>query len=73
MKLTLVSEAATGSVFFKKGVLKISAKFTGIHLCQKSLFFNEVACLHVFNFIKKILQHRCFPVNIAKFLRIAFL
>ena len=25
------------------------------------------------NFIKKKLQHRCFPVNMAKFLRTAFL
>ena len=38
-------------VFFKKGVLRNFAKFTGEHLCQ-SLFFNKVAggaC----NFIKK--------------------
>ena len=28
--------------------------------------------LKVCNFIKKRLQHRCFPVNIAKFLRTAF-
>ena len=31
--------------------------------------FNKVAGLKAWNFIKKILQHRCFPVNIAKFLR----
>ena len=30
---------------------------------------NKVAGFQVCNFIKKILQHRCFPVNIAKFLR----
>ena len=29
-------------VFYKKGVLKKLAKFTGRHLCQ-SLFFNKVA------------------------------
>ena len=29
--------------------------------------------LHVCNFIKKRLQHRCFPVNIAKFLRTSIL
>ena len=40
----------------KKAVLKNFAKFTGKQL---------KAC----NFIKKRLQHRCFPVNIAKFLR----
>ena len=47
-----------------RGVLKIFTKFTGKHLCQ-SLFFKK-AC----NFIKKGLWHRCFPVNLAKFLRI---
>ena len=51
----------------KKGVLKNSAIFTGKHQC--CLFFNKVADLEACNFIKKRLQHRCFPVNIAKFLR----
>ena len=31
--------------------------------------FNENANLQFCNFIKKRLQHWCFPVNIAKFLR----
>ena len=31
--------------------------------------FNKVAGLQVCIFIKKRLQHRCFPVNIARFLR----
>ena len=30
---------------------------------------NKVACFHVYNFMKKWFLHRCFPVNIAKFLR----
>ena len=30
--------------------------------------FNKAAGLKVCNFIKKRLQHRCVPVNIAKFL-----
>ena len=34
---------------------------------------NKVAGLKVCIFIKKRLKDRCFPVNIAKFLRIAFL
>ena len=34
--------------------------------------FNKVAALNARNFIKKTLQHRCFPVNIAKFLRTPF-
>ena len=31
--------------------------------------FNKVADLKACHFIKKRLQHRCFPVNIANFLR----
>ena len=34
---------------------------------------NEVAVIQDCNFIKKILQHRCFPVNTANFLRTTFL
>ena len=32
--------------------------------------FNKAVALQVYNFIKKKLQHKCFPVIIAKFLRI---
>ena len=31
--------------------------------------FNNVAGLQACNFIKKILQHWCFPIKFAKFLR----
>ena len=48
----------------KKVVLKNFAIFTGKHLCW-SLF--------LIKFIKQRLQHRCFPVNISKFLRIPIL
>ena len=34
--------------------------------------FNEVAALQTWNFIKKWLKCRCFPVNVVNFLRIAF-
>ena len=51
----------------RKDVLRNFAKFTRKHLCQ-SLFFHKVATL-----LKKILWHRCFPVNFAKFLRTPFL
>ena len=37
------------------------------------VYFNKVACLKVCNFVKKRLQHRRFPVNIAKCLRTTFL
>ena len=56
-------------VFYKKGVLRNLAKFTGKHLCQR-LFFNKVAGC---NLLKKSLWHRCFPVNFPKFLRTPFL
>ena len=49
--------------------LKNFAKFTGKHLCQ-SLFFNKVAAPTL---LKKRLWHRCFPVNLAKFLGTPFL
>ena len=32
-------------------------------------FLNKVAGLQDWNFIKKRLQHKCFPVKFAKFLR----
>ena len=51
--------SSRSQMFFKIGVLKNFAIFTGKHLCWSLL----QAC----NFIKKRLQHRCFPVHIAKF------
>ena len=53
---------------FRKTVLKHFAIFTGKHLLFESLF-KKVADLKPCNFIKKKLQHRCFSVNIAEFLR----
>ena len=55
-------------VFYKKAALKTFVIFRGKNLCW-SLFFNKSAVSQSWNFIKKWLQHRCFPVNIAKFLR----
>ena len=54
-------------MFFKISVLKNFARFTGKNLCW-SPFFNKIAGLHACN-IKKRLQHSCFAVNIAKFLK----
>ena len=36
-------------------------------------FFDKVTGRKTYNFIKKRLQHRCFPVNISKILGIVFL
>ena len=76
-------------MFFKTGVLKNFAIFTGKKLwwsfflitlqasvakhtlkilqCEYRKIFKICLVLEVCNFIKKRLQHRCFPVNIAKF------
>ena len=59
-------------MFCKKCGLKDFSIFIEKHLCW-ILFFNDIAGLKACNFIKKGLQHRCFPVNIAKFLRIPIL
>ena len=59
-------------VFFKKGALRNFAKFTEKHLCQ-SLFFNKVYEKYLKTLLKKILWHRRFTVNFARFLRTPFL
>ena len=46
-------------MFLRKGVLKISSKFTGEHLCQ-SVSSIKFLC----NFIEITLQHGCSPVNL---------
>ena len=50
---------------FQNGVLKNFAIFT-----RKYMWFK--VALQVCNFIRKSLQHSCFPVKIVKFLRIVF-
>ena len=47
---------------------QISPKSTRV-----GVFFNKVAGPLNWNFVKKWLQHRCFPVKFVKFLRTAFL
>ena len=51
----------------EKTSLKNFAIFTGKHLCR-SLFLIKLQINFLINFIKKRLQHRCFSVNIDKFL-----
>ena len=51
----------------RKAVLKAFATLTRKHVLES--YFNKIANLKVSNLIKKRLWHRCFPVNIAKFLR----
>ena len=58
-------------MFFKIGFLKNFAIFTKKHPVLESLF-NKAADLKAFEFFKNRLQHKCFSVNIAKFLRSYF-
>ena len=67
---------ASTEVFCEKGVLKNFAIFTGKHLCWSLNLIKlrpSGSCLRDCNFVKKRLQHRCFSVNIATFLRNIFL
>ena len=50
-------------------VIKSFTKFTGKHLCW-SLLLNKVQAEDLQIYLKRRLQHRCFLVNFAKFLRI---
>ena len=58
-------------VFCEKGLLRNCAKFARKHLRQ-GLFFNKGAGLRPATLIKRRLWHSCFPVIVAKFLRIPF-
>ena len=54
---------------------KCSKIFCNIHMRTLALetLFNKAAGPNIYNFIKKQLRRRCFPVNITKFLRTPFL
>ena len=58
-------------MFYKKGVLKNFAKFTGKHTWQ-SPFSNKLTDPTPAPVSKKKLWHRCFPVDFAKFVRASF-
>ena len=67
----LTFRSSLPEVFYKKGVLKKLAKFTGKHLSQ-GLLFNKVAGLRLATLLKMRLWDMCFPVNFANFLRTLF-
>ena len=61
------TEAATGGVLHKMlllNILQYSQENTSV-----GVSFNKVTTPQHCNFIKKRLQHRCFPVNITKFFK----
>ena len=57
--------------FFIENILKNFLKFTGKHLCQR-LSFNKVTARPA-SLLKKILQQKCFLVNLAKNFKNTFL
>ena len=68
-RTTLLEWSSCSPMFFKLGVL--------INIHRKTpvlgFLFNKLAGLKACNLNKKRLPYRCFPVNIEKFLRSAFL
>ena len=71
MEALAESKSTNRRCSLKKGVLKYFAKFPRKTPVLESLF-NKIAGLEAYDFIKKTLQHRCFPVKLAKFLRTPF-
>ena len=55
-------------VFCKKGALNHLVKFTEQSLLRGS-FSIKVVSLQSATLLKRRLQHRCFPVNVVKYLR----
>ena len=67
------AEAAVCRCSSEQVLLKISQYSQKIPVLE--FLFSKVAGLYNFvnsNFMKKRLQYRCFPINIAKFVRIVF-
>ena len=63
-----ISKSSHQRCSINKAVLKNFVIFTRKSLCW-SLIFNKVASVRPATLVKKRFHHRCFPVNIAKFLR----
>ena len=70
MQYVTAIRSSRSQMFFEVGVLKVCNIHRKTHVLES--LFSKVASLEACNFIKKRHQHRCFPVNIAKFLRSCF-
>ena len=68
--LNCSSKIQLSEVFLKESCF---LKFRNIHGKKPVLESLKVACFQTCSVIKKRLQHRCFHVNFAKFVRIPFL
>ena len=71
--LLRLSEAATGCILLKHVFLNVFLLFLFCKFHRKTpvleSVFNKVAGLQACDFTKKRLQHKCFPVKFAKFLK----
>ena len=67
MQYVTTIRSSRSQMIFEIGVLEV----WNIHRKTSVLesLFSKVVSLEAWNLIKKRLQHRCFPVNIAKLLR----
>ena len=67
MQYITTIRTSSSQMFFETDVLKVC----NIHRKTPVLvsLFSKIASLEVFKFIKKRLQYRCLPANIANFLR----
>ena len=63
--------SSCSQIFFKIIVRKNFAIFTRKHLCWR-LFLIKLQVFRPATLLKRDFKDRCFPVNIAKFLRTAF-
>ena len=62
--------SSPSQILFKISFLNNFASYIRKHLCWS--LFNKFGGLQACNFVKRRLQHRCFPVKFAKFLRTPF-
>ena len=74
MILQPTTRSSRSQMFFKIGVPKHFIKFTGKYCAKVSFLIKlQASGLQGCNSIKKRLQHGCFSLNIAKFLRTAIM
>ena len=67
MQYVTTIRISRSQMLFEIGVLKVCNTHSETPVLDP--LFSKVASLEAYKFIKKRLQHRCFPVNIANFLR----
>ena len=65
---TMNNKKQPPEMFYKKAVIKNFSIFTGKYLCS-SLFLIKLRTFRSSDLQKKRFQHKCFSVNIAKFLK----